>query len=141
MYSIENRILPFDTEAALQAASLAPQRQLNGRPVDFRDTQIAGIAQAPRHIGDVQCPALRGIDSARVQPLGLSRLCSGDERGTKRCAGPDRGSAGLPGPGRCTFLPFGNAGRRWPLGLEVGLGLEECGAGQQAKPGAGGHGC
>jgi toxin FitB len=45
---LENRILPFDTEAALQAASLAAQRQLNGRPVDIRDTQIAGIAQARR---------------------------------------------------------------------------------------------
>lgn len=45
---LENRILPFDTEAALQAASLAAQRQMNGRPVDVRDTQIAGIAQARR---------------------------------------------------------------------------------------------
>ena len=45
---LENRILPFDTEAALRAASLAAQRQMNGRPVDVRDTQIAGIAQARR---------------------------------------------------------------------------------------------
>jgi toxin FitB len=47
-FDLENRILPFDTEAALQAASLAAQRQMNGRPVDVRDTQIAGIAQARR---------------------------------------------------------------------------------------------
>jgi predicted nucleic acid-binding protein len=45
---LENRILPFDTEAATQAALLAADRQLAGRPVDIRDTQIAGIAQARR---------------------------------------------------------------------------------------------
>jgi len=45
---LENRVLPFDSEAALQAASLAADRQRAGRPVDIRDTQIAGIAQARR---------------------------------------------------------------------------------------------
>lgn len=45
---LENRVLPFDSEAALQAASLAADRQRTGRPVDIRDTQIAGIAQARR---------------------------------------------------------------------------------------------
>lgn len=45
---LENRVLPFDSEAALQAASLAADRQRRGRPVDIRDTQIAGIAQARR---------------------------------------------------------------------------------------------
>ena len=43
---LENRVLPFDTEAAAQAALLAADRQRSGRPVDIRDTQIAGIAQA-----------------------------------------------------------------------------------------------
>lgn len=42
------RVLPFDTEAASQAAALAAIRQRAGRPVDVRDTQIAGIAQARR---------------------------------------------------------------------------------------------
>jgi toxin FitB len=43
-----NRVLPFDVEAAAQAATLAAARQRAGRPVDVRDTQIAGIAQARR---------------------------------------------------------------------------------------------
>jgi len=45
---LENRVLPFDSEAALQAAALAADRRRVGRPVDIRDTQIAGIAQARR---------------------------------------------------------------------------------------------
>lgn len=42
------RILSFDEPAALAAAALAARRQREGRPVDFRDTQIAGIATARR---------------------------------------------------------------------------------------------
>ena len=45
---LENRVLDFDTGAAIEAADLAAQRQRAGRPVDIRDTQIAGIAMA-RH--------------------------------------------------------------------------------------------
>ena len=45
---LDKRVLAFDTEAAAQAAALAAQRQLAGRPVDIRDTQIAGIAQSRR---------------------------------------------------------------------------------------------
>ena len=45
---LDKRVLAFDTEAAAQAATLAAQRQLAGRPVDIRDTQIAGIAQSRR---------------------------------------------------------------------------------------------
>lgn len=41
---LENRILDFDGAAAGEAAALAATRQKAGRPVDFRDTQIAGIA-------------------------------------------------------------------------------------------------
>lgn len=48
MLDLENRVLPFDSEAAAQAALLAADRQRSGRPVDIRDTQIAGIAQARR---------------------------------------------------------------------------------------------
>jgi len=43
---LENRVLDFDTGAAIEAAELAAQRQRAGRPVDIRDTQIAGIALA-----------------------------------------------------------------------------------------------
>jgi predicted nucleic acid-binding protein len=45
---LENRVLDFDSAAATEAASLAAARQKNGRPVELRDTQIAGIALARR---------------------------------------------------------------------------------------------
>jgi predicted nucleic acid-binding protein len=45
---LENRVLDFDSAAAIEAATLAAERQQNGRSVDMRDTQIAGIALA-RH--------------------------------------------------------------------------------------------
>jgi len=41
-------VLDFDSAAATEAASLAAARQKNGRQVDMRDTQIAGIALARR---------------------------------------------------------------------------------------------
>lgn len=45
---LEQRVLAFDGDAAAQAATLAARRQRAGRPVDMRDTQIAGIALARR---------------------------------------------------------------------------------------------
>ncbi len=42
------RVLPFDAEAAAQAALIGAARQKAGRTVDMRDTQIAGIAIARR---------------------------------------------------------------------------------------------
>ena len=45
---LENRVLDFDSAAATEAALLAASRQKSGRPVDMRDTQIAGIALARR---------------------------------------------------------------------------------------------
>jgi toxin FitB len=45
---LENRVLDFDSAAAAEAASLAAIRQKAGRPVDVRDTLIAGIALARR---------------------------------------------------------------------------------------------
>src|ERR1700681_985818 len=62
---LENRVLDFDSAAAIEAASLAAERQKAGRPVDMRDTQIAGIALARRatlatrnvrHFGDLKIP-------------------------------------------------------------------------------------
>ena len=59
---LENRVLDFDSAAAIEATSLAATRQKNGRSVDMRDTQIAGIALARRatlatrnvrHFGDL----------------------------------------------------------------------------------------
>jgi toxin FitB len=45
---LEERVVDFDSAAATAAASLAASRQKSGRPVDMRDTQIAGIALARR---------------------------------------------------------------------------------------------
>ncbi len=45
---LENRVLLFDANAADHAAELAAQRKTRGRPVDMRDTFIAGIALAKR---------------------------------------------------------------------------------------------
>lgn len=62
---LENRVLDFDSAAATAAASLAGERQKAGRPVDMRDTQIAGIAIARRatlatrnvrHFADLKIP-------------------------------------------------------------------------------------
>lgn len=64
---LEDRVLAFDTAAATQAAMLAAERQKAGRPMDFRDTQIAGIALSrratlatrnTRHFHDLQVPVV-----------------------------------------------------------------------------------
>lgn len=64
---LENRVLDFDSAAATEAATLAAERQKAGRPVDIRDTQIAGIALARhaviatrnvRHFSDLQVPVV-----------------------------------------------------------------------------------
>jgi predicted nucleic acid-binding protein len=44
----QGRVLSFDQAASREAATLVAARQRAGRPVDLRDTQIAGIAVA-RH--------------------------------------------------------------------------------------------
>jgi predicted nucleic acid-binding protein len=43
---IGGRIAPFDTAAAKQAADLMAVRRQGGRPIELRDTMIAGIALA-----------------------------------------------------------------------------------------------
>ena len=40
----EGRVLPFEEEAARSAADLGAKRRSAGRPMDFRDIEIAGIA-------------------------------------------------------------------------------------------------
>ena len=45
---LEGRVLDFDRHAAQEAGELAAARQKIGRPLDMRDTQIAGIALARR---------------------------------------------------------------------------------------------
>jgi predicted nucleic acid-binding protein len=45
---LEGRILPFERSAAQEAASIAARRREAGRPIEIRDTQIAGIVAARR---------------------------------------------------------------------------------------------
>lgn len=42
--TLRNRILDFDFDAAMAAATLMAERLRAGRPIDAHDTQIAGIA-------------------------------------------------------------------------------------------------
>lgn len=64
---LENRVLDFDGAAAVEVAALAAERQRAGRPVDMRDTQMAGIALARRatlatrnvrHFADLKVPVV-----------------------------------------------------------------------------------
>ena len=64
---LEDRVLDFDSAAATEAALLAAARQKSGRPVDMRDTRIAGIALARRatlatrnvrHFQDLRVPVI-----------------------------------------------------------------------------------
>jgi len=64
---LQNRIAYFDGAAATHAAALAAQRKAQGRPVDMRDTFIAGIALARRaalatrntkHFDDLTTPVI-----------------------------------------------------------------------------------
>ncbi len=64
---LEDRVLAFDSDAAAEAALLAAERQKAGRTVDFRDTQIAGIALSrratlatrnTRHFRDLRIPVV-----------------------------------------------------------------------------------
>lgn len=69
---LEGRVLDFDEASAERAAVLAAERQRTGRPVDFRDTQIAGIAHARRgtlatrntkHFEDLLVPVINPWDA------------------------------------------------------------------------------
>lgn len=64
---LQNRVLLFDINAASHAAQLAADRKARGRPVDMRDTVIAGIALARRatlatrnvrHFDDLSVPVV-----------------------------------------------------------------------------------
>jgi toxin FitB len=70
---LEGRVLDFDTAAADAAAGLAASRQRAGRPVDVRDTLIAGIVMARRatlatrnvkHFADLSVPVVNPWDCA-----------------------------------------------------------------------------
>jgi predicted nucleic acid-binding protein len=44
--ALQGRVLHFDSDSALRAAELCADRRRRGRPVDARDTMIAGIVLA-----------------------------------------------------------------------------------------------
>jgi predicted nucleic acid-binding protein len=62
---LANRVLDFDGAAAAEAALLAAGRQRAGRPLDMRDTQIAGIALARR--AGIVTRNVRHFDDAGVE--------------------------------------------------------------------------
>lgn len=64
---LDHRVAVFDVRAADRAAELAAARKKQGRPVDIRDTFIAGIALAhgatlatrdTRHFADLPVPVI-----------------------------------------------------------------------------------
>lgn len=71
---LQGRVHGFDSDAAIAAAALAARRQKAGRPIDMRDTQIAGIALARRatlatrnvrHFDDLELTVVNPWNSAR----------------------------------------------------------------------------
>lgn len=69
--AIENRIAPFDSGAAHEAANLMAARNQRGFNVDLRDTMIAGIALSARatiatrnvrHFHDLHVPVVNPWD-------------------------------------------------------------------------------
>ena len=67
-----NRIVSFDAAAATEAADLMAARQRRGRPVDLRDTMIAGIVLAihatlatrnSSHFKDLSVPVINPWDA------------------------------------------------------------------------------
>jgi predicted nucleic acid-binding protein len=64
---IDGRVMGFDMGAAIAAARLTADRKRSGRPVEVRDTMIAGIAVAngatvatrnTRHFADLSVPVI-----------------------------------------------------------------------------------
>ncbi|MEA2877577.1 MAG: toxin FitB [Hyphomicrobiales bacterium] len=64
---IEERLLTFDRPAAEETAVLAARRERVGRPIDFRDSMIAGIVMSRRaelatrnvrHFADLDVPVI-----------------------------------------------------------------------------------
>ncbi len=66
---LANRVLDVDSAAVAAAAQLAADRQRAGRVADFRDTLIAGIAQARRAtIATRNVRHFEGLDVPVVDP-------------------------------------------------------------------------
>ena len=76
---LANRVLVFDVRSSDQAARLAAERKARGRPVDMRDTFIAGIALAhraalaTRNVAHFQDLPIQVIDPWRAADDPISR--------------------------------------------------------------------
>ena len=67
---IEDRVLPFDEPAAEEAAVLSARRQRLGKPVDLRDTMIAGIVLSRRaQLVTHNTRHFRDLDVRVIDPL------------------------------------------------------------------------
>jgi toxin FitB len=66
---IDQRVAPFDYEAAQQASALMASRKIKGRPRESRDTMIAGIVLS-RHatLATRYIPDFDDISSSLVDP-------------------------------------------------------------------------
>ncbi len=66
---LEGRVLPFDVPAAEAAAGVLAQRRRAGRPVEMRDTQIAGIVVANKaRLATFNLRHFAGIGVELVEP-------------------------------------------------------------------------
>ncbi len=66
---LSNRVAAFDYASAIAAAHLDARRQQLGRPVDMRDTQIAGIALARRAtVATRNTKDFHGLDTPVIDP-------------------------------------------------------------------------
>jgi predicted nucleic acid-binding protein len=79
---MDERVAAFDAESAARTAELMARRKKSGRPVDLRDSMIAGIALANRatvatrntkHFSDLSIAVLNPWDSATPPPNSFSR--------------------------------------------------------------------
>jgi toxin FitB len=75
LVSINHRVIPFDDQAAHEAATVMASRKLHGRPRELRDTMIAGIVLsrhatlATRNVRDFE-----DISATLVDPWGSELL-------------------------------------------------------------------
>lgn len=70
---LEGRILDFDRPAAEAAAALAAERQRQGRTIDIRDTQIAGVVLARRAtFATRNVKHFSDLDADIINPWGIS---------------------------------------------------------------------
>ena len=67
--ALQGRVLHFDSDSALRAAELFADRRRRGRPVDVRDTMIAGIVIASHaKLATRNVKHFEGIASSLVNP-------------------------------------------------------------------------